>query len=62
VLLSVLLHGVTAAPLSAMYARRVEMMAPDAPEKRDAAAVPSRTEPAAVTWPEKSNPRPFSPG
>src|ERR671920_1183219 len=40
VLLSVLLHGVTAAPLSAMYARRVERMAPDAPEKRDAAAVP----------------------
>jgi NhaP-type Na+/H+ or K+/H+ antiporter len=40
VLLSVLLHGTTAAPLSAMYARRVERMAPDAPEKRDAAAVP----------------------
>ena len=34
VLLSVLLHGVTAAPLSASYARRVERMAPDAPEKQ----------------------------
>ena len=34
VLLSVLLHGVTAAPLSAVYARRVERMAADAPERR----------------------------
>jgi len=34
VLLSVLLHGLTAAPLSALYARRVEGMAPDAPEKQ----------------------------
>jgi hypothetical protein len=34
VLLSVLLHGVTAAPLSAVYARRVEGMAADVPEKR----------------------------
>ena len=34
VLLSVLLHGVSAAPLSAAYARRVEGMAADAPEKR----------------------------
>jgi NhaP-type Na+/H+ or K+/H+ antiporter len=34
VLLSVLLHGVTAAPLSAVYARRVEGMAADAPEKQ----------------------------
>jgi sodium/hydrogen antiporter len=33
VLLSVLLHGVTAAPLSAAYARKVEGMAADAPEK-----------------------------
>ena len=33
VLLSVLLHGVTAAPLSAAYARRVEGMPADAPEK-----------------------------
>jgi sodium/hydrogen antiporter len=36
VLLSVLLHGVTAAPLSAVYARRVEEMGADAPEKRGA--------------------------
>jgi NhaP-type Na+/H+ or K+/H+ antiporter len=42
VLLSVLLHGVTAAPLSAVYARRVERMAPDVPEKRDAVEMPSR--------------------
>jgi sodium/hydrogen antiporter len=34
VLLSVLLHGVTATPLSAAYARRVEGMAVDAPEKQ----------------------------
>ena len=33
VILSVLLHGVTAAPLSAAYARRVERMAADVPEK-----------------------------
>jgi NhaP-type Na+/H+ or K+/H+ antiporter len=33
VLLSVLLHGITSAPLAAMYARRVEKMAPNAPEK-----------------------------
>jgi NhaP-type Na+/H+ or K+/H+ antiporter len=42
VLLSVLLHGVTAAPLSAVYARRVERMAPDVPEKRDVVEMPSR--------------------
>jgi NhaP-type Na+/H+ or K+/H+ antiporter len=42
VLLSVLLHGVTAAPLSAAYARRVEGMSADAPEKRGAAEVPTR--------------------
>jgi sodium/hydrogen antiporter len=35
VLLSVLLHGVTAAPLSAVYVRRVEGMAASAPEKRE---------------------------
>jgi sodium/hydrogen antiporter len=34
VLLSVLLHGVTATPLSAAYARRVKGMAVDAPEKQ----------------------------
>jgi sodium/hydrogen antiporter len=42
VLLSVLLHGVTAAPLSAAYARRVEGMSADASEKREAAEVPTR--------------------
>src|SRR5215204_4482024 len=42
VLLSVLLHGVSAAPLSAMYARRVEGMAADAPEKKGAVEVPTR--------------------
>jgi sodium/hydrogen antiporter len=33
VLFSVFLHGITAAPLSAAYASRIEKMAPDAPEK-----------------------------
>jgi sodium/hydrogen antiporter len=33
VLFSVFLHGITAAPLSAAYARRIEKVAPDAPEK-----------------------------
>jgi sodium/hydrogen antiporter len=42
VLLSVLLHGVTAAPLSAVYARRVEGMAADAPEKQEAVGLPTR--------------------
>jgi sodium/hydrogen antiporter len=42
VLLSVLLHGVTAAPLSAAYARRVEGMAAGAPEKQGAIEVPTR--------------------
>jgi sodium/hydrogen antiporter len=41
VLLSVLLHGVTAAPLSAVYARRVEEMAADAPEKQGAVELPT---------------------
>ena len=40
VLLSVLLHGVTAGPLSAAYARRVQDMGPDAPEKREAVEAP----------------------
>jgi len=35
VLLSVLLHGVTAAPLSAAYARQVDGMAADVTEGRD---------------------------
>jgi NhaP-type Na+/H+ or K+/H+ antiporter len=45
VFLSVLLHGVTAAPLSAAYARRVGKMAVDAPEKREAVEVPTRVGP-----------------
>jgi len=51
VLLSVLLHGVTAAPLSAAYARRVQKMVPDAPEKRIAVEVPTR-----VGWVPASKP------
>jgi sodium/hydrogen antiporter len=42
VLLSVLLHGVTAAPLSAVYARRVQGMAADAPEKQGTVESPTR--------------------
>jgi NhaP-type Na+/H+ or K+/H+ antiporter len=42
VLLSVLLHGVTAAPLSAVYARQVDRMAADVPEKKGAVEVPTR--------------------
>jgi sodium/hydrogen antiporter len=42
VLFSVLLHGVTAAPLSAAYAHRVEGMAADAPEKKGAVEVATR--------------------
>lgn len=42
VLFSVLMHGITAAPLSAAYARLVEGMAADAPEKQAAAEVPTR--------------------
>jgi hypothetical protein len=42
--LSVLLHGVTAAPLSAGYVhvRRVEGMAASAPEKREMGELPTR--------------------
>ena len=46
VFLSVLLHRVTAAPLSAAYARRVEGMPADAPEKKEAPEKPTRLEPA----------------
>ena len=42
VLLSVLLHGVTAAPFSAVYARRVEGMAADAPEKQGTVELTTR--------------------
>src|SRR5215211_7284956 len=40
VLLSVLLHGVTAAPLSAVYARRVQGMVAGAPEKQGTVEAP----------------------
>ena len=49
VLLSVLLHGVTAAPLSTAYARRVEAMATDAPEKQDAVESPARVVPVSTS-------------
>jgi len=55
VLFSVLLHGITAAPLSAMYARRLEGMAADVPEKREAVEVPSRMGLATATQPEHSD-------
>lgn len=42
VFLSVLLHGVTAAPLSTVYARRVAAMTADVPEKKGAIEVPTR--------------------
>jgi sodium/hydrogen antiporter len=42
VLLSVLLHGVSAAPLSTAYAHRVEKMAPDAQENKGAVVAPTR--------------------
>jgi NhaP-type Na+/H+ or K+/H+ antiporter len=53
ILLSVLLHGVTAAPLSAAYARKVEGMAADVPEKRDAIEAPSGMGPPTATRSEK---------
>jgi sodium/hydrogen antiporter len=42
VLLSVLLHGLTAAPLSAVYARRVDGMAADTPEKQGTVQMATR--------------------
>jgi NhaP-type Na+/H+ or K+/H+ antiporter len=41
VLLSVLLHGLTAAPLSAVYARRVQGMDADTPEKQGTVEAPT---------------------
>ena len=55
VLLSVLLHGVTAAPLSAAYARRVEGMSADAPEKREAVEMPTRMGPGLASEPRKGD-------
>ena len=45
VLFSVLLHGVTAAPLSEAFAHRVDGMAVDAPEKGGTFEVPTRGDP-----------------
>jgi NhaP-type Na+/H+ or K+/H+ antiporter len=55
VLLSVQLRGLTAAPLSAAYARRVDGMAADVPEKGEAVEVPIRTGPVPATKPEKAD-------
>ena len=55
VLLSVLLHGVTAAPRSAAYARRVEGMSADAPEKREAVEMPTRMGPGLASEPRKGD-------
>jgi NhaP-type Na+/H+ or K+/H+ antiporter len=55
VLLSVLLHGVTAAPLSAAYARLVERMAADTTEKREAIEGPTRTDSVSTSEPEEPN-------
>jgi sodium/hydrogen antiporter len=57
VLLSVLLHGITAAPLSAAYARRVEKMSPDAPEKRGTVELATLMS----SGPSKVSQRPMSP-
>src|SRR5215211_5335317 len=53
VLLSVLLHGITSAPLSAAYARRVEALPADAPEK-GAVEPPTRTGPVPASKPEEA--------
>ncbi len=55
VLLSVLLHGITAAPLSAAYARRVEGMPADAPEKAGTEQVPTRTSPVPTSEAEEAS-------
>jgi sodium/hydrogen antiporter len=54
VFLSVLLHGVTAAPLSAAYARRVERMSADAPEKRETVEIPTRMGPELASEPKNA--------
>ena len=55
VLLSVLLHGLTAAPLSSAYARRVEGMAADAPEKQGAVERPTRLGSVPTSDPENAD-------
>ena len=42
ILLSVFAHGITAAPAIGLYARRVEAMAADAPERRSTVEMPIR--------------------
>jgi NhaP-type Na+/H+ or K+/H+ antiporter len=54
VLLSVLLHGVTSAPLSAAFARRVEGMPADAPEK-GAVESPARPDPVLDSKPKEAD-------
>ena len=53
VLFSVLLHGLTAAPLSAAYARRVDGMSADVPEKRGTVDETTRMGPVKSSIPEK---------
>jgi NhaP-type Na+/H+ or K+/H+ antiporter len=55
VLFSVLLHGLTAAPLSAAYARRVEGMAAGVTEKREAVEVSTRMDSVSTSEPEEPN-------
>jgi hypothetical protein len=42
VLLSVFAHGISAAPAINLYAKQVEMMDADAPERQDAVKMPVR--------------------
>jgi NhaP-type Na+/H+ or K+/H+ antiporter len=53
VLFSVLLHGLTAAPLSAAYARRVDGMSADVPEKRGTVDETTRMGPVKSSISEK---------
>ena len=55
VLLSVRLQGITAAPLSAAYTRRVEGMPADAPEKREEVEMPTRMGPEPASEPRKGD-------
>ena len=55
VLLSVLLHGVSAAPLSSVYARKVDGMVADVPEKQGAVEVPTRMGSVPTSDPEKAD-------
>jgi NhaP-type Na+/H+ or K+/H+ antiporter len=52
VLFSVLLHGATAAPLSSAYARRVERMAADVPEKGGGVELPTHLGSVPISDPE----------